>query len=99
MPRTLSKADLANALEDVKVTTSYGDRVTAAAAKRIVDKIFSTITENLQSVDDKVVINGFGTFVVRKRIARDGRNPQTGEKIKLPAGKRIKFKPGSKLRM
>jgi len=46
---------------------------------------------------DKLTLIGFGTFSVTNRKARDGRNPQTGKKIKIPAKKVVKFKVGSKL--
>jgi nucleoid DNA-binding protein len=41
---------------------------------------------------------GFGTFTVRKRNARTGRNPQTGEEIKIKASKTVGFKPGKQLK-
>lgn len=47
---------------------------------------------------DKVTLPGFGTFESRERSARTGRNPQTGEEIKIPAGKRVKVTAGSKLK-
>lgn len=47
---------------------------------------------------DKVTLVGFGTFLVRKRKAREGRNPQTGAKIKIPAKKVPAFTPGKELR-
>ncbi|HDM75975.1 MAG TPA: HU family DNA-binding protein, partial [Deltaproteobacteria bacterium] len=46
---------------------------------------------------DKVTLVGFGTFSVTKREARTGRNPQTGEEIKIPAKKVAKFRAGAKL--
>jgi DNA-binding protein HU-beta len=46
---------------------------------------------------EKVTLIGFGTFSVSKRAAREGRNPQTGKAMKIPAKKVVKFKPGSKL--
>jgi len=46
---------------------------------------------------DKVTLVGFGTFSVSKRAVRQGRNPQTGAAIKIPAKKIARFKPGSKL--
>ena len=54
------------------------------------------VTEALKS-GEKVTLVGFGTFMVAERAARTGRNPQTGEKIEIPARKVVKFKPGSKL--
>ena len=47
---------------------------------------------------DEVKIAGFGTFTLAKRAAREGRNPQTGKKIKIKAKKVVKFKAGSRLK-
>jgi DNA-binding protein HU-beta len=46
---------------------------------------------------DKVTLLGFGTFSVSERAAREGRNPQTGETMNIPAKKVVKFKAGTKL--
>ena len=46
----------------------------------------------------KLSLVGFGSFSVAKRAARDGRNPQTGATIKIPARNVVKFKPGSELK-
>ena len=54
------------------------------------------ITDTLKK-GDKMQLIGFGTFSVSERAARDGRNPQTGKAIKIPAKKVVKFKVGSKL--
>ncbi|MCD6506423.1 HU family DNA-binding protein [Candidatus Poribacteria bacterium] len=66
----------------------------AAAA---VDAVLDTIKESLAS-GEKVSLIGFGSFDVKERKAREGRNPQTGEKIKIPAKKVPVFKPGKQLR-
>ena len=54
------------------------------------------ITDTLKK-GDKMQLIGFGTFSVSERAARDGRNPQSGKAIKIPAKKVVKFKVGSKL--
>ncbi len=56
----------------------------------------AAVTDTLEK-DDKVTLIGFGTFSVSKRAARDGRNPQTGKTIKIPAKNVAKFKVGNKL--
>ncbi len=56
-----------------------------------------TITKALKK-GDKVQLVGFGTFEVTKRAAREGKNPQTGEKIKIKASKAPKFKAGKALK-
>ncbi|MBM9604496.1 HU family DNA-binding protein [Desulfopila inferna] len=62
------------------------------ALKSILDAIAEAVGKG-----DKVTLIGFGTFSVSERAARDGRNPQTGETIQIPAKKIVKFKAGSKL--
>ena len=47
---------------------------------------------------DKITLTGFGTFGTSKRAARNGRNPRTGETVKIPARKAVTFKVGSKLK-
>ena len=63
---------------------------------RAVDATLETIVDALKSADD-VRLVGFGTFSVSSRSATMGRNPRTGEPIKIPASKRGKFKPGKGL--
>lgn len=67
-----------------------------AAAEQVVNSVFSAIAEAMKS-GDKVTLVGFGTFSVSERAAREGRNPQSGEIINIPAKKVVKFKAGSKL--
>lgn len=62
-----------------------------------VDAMFDTVTSALKS-GDKVSLVGFGTFQVRERAARQGRNPKTGELINIPAGKTPAFKAGKALK-
>ena len=68
-----------------------------ADAGRAVDAVIGGVTGALKS-GDSVALTGFGTFEVRSRAARTGRNPQTGEEIKIAAGKRVKVTAGSKLK-
>ena len=70
--------------------------ISKAAAERALTGLLDSITKAL-SKGDKVTLVGFGTFSVSKRSARQGRNPQTGAAIKIPARKVARFKPGSKL--
>ena len=64
---------------------------------QIVDALFASIEEALAK-GEKVQLIGFGTFEVRERAARKGRNPQTGAEIKIPASKVPAFKPGKALK-
>jgi len=66
-------------------------------AEKLVNLVFNKITEGLAD-NDKVVISGFGTFEVRTRVAREGRNPRTGENISIPAQKTPGFKAGKQLK-
>jgi DNA-binding protein HU-beta len=66
-------------------------------ATKAVEAVLETLTETLSKGDD-VRLVGFGTFSVAKREARDGRNPRTGETLKIPATKIAKFKPGKELK-
>ncbi len=68
-----------------------------ADAGRAVDAVLENITGALKSGDD-VRLVGFGTFSVANRAASEGRNPQTGEKINIPASKQPKFKAGKGLK-
>lgn len=67
--------------------------MTKKDAESAVNAVFASISSALMS-GDKVAIVGFGTFDVRDRAARKGRNPQTGAEITIPAKKAIAFKAG-----
>ena len=71
--------------------------LTNKAAKEAVQAIINSIRDSLKR-GEKVVITGFGTFSVRKRIERVGRNPKTGEKITIAARKAPGFTPGKTLK-
>jgi len=68
-----------------------------AAAGRAVDGFIAAVSDALQK-GDQVSLVGFGTFLVRDRAARSGRNPQTGEPISIPAAKNPSFKAGKALK-
>ena len=63
----------------------------------VVDAIFQQMTRALSERQDRVEIRGFGTFNVKQRNAREGRNPRTGETIQIPARKAIHFRAGKEL--
>lgn len=71
--------------------------ITKAAAGRALDSMIDSITDSLKN-GDSVVLVGFGTFSVRDRAARMGRNPQTGEEIQIQAAKVPAFKAGKALK-
>ncbi len=68
-----------------------------AGATRAVDAVLDTITDTLKS-GGQVTLVGFGTFLVRDRAARTGRNPQTGAAIEIKASKAPAFKAGKALK-
>lgn len=70
---------------------------TKKSAEEAVNALVDVITESLTK-GDKVQLVGFGSFEVRKRAARKGRNPQTKEEIKIPASKAPVFKAGKALK-
>lgn len=71
--------------------------MTKKDAEKVVNAFFSTVEDALKS-GDKVQLIGFGTFEVRERQARKGRNPQTGEEISIPAARVPAFKAGKALK-
>lgn len=68
-----------------------------ASAGRALDAVVESISESLQG-GDQVALVGFGTFSVRTRAARTGRNPKTGEEIQIAEAKVPAFKPGKALK-
>jgi len=71
--------------------------ITKAAVGRALDSMIDSISDSLKK-GDSVVLVGFGTFSVRERAARTGRNPQTGEEIQIAAAKVPAFKAGKALK-
>ena len=71
--------------------------ISKAAAGRALDATIDAITSSLKQADP-VALVGFGTFTVRERAARTGRNPQTGAPIQIAAAKVPAFKPGKALK-
>ena len=87
---TLSKAELISSMVDLS-------GLSKADSTRALDAIIASIqTELVQGNDVRLI--GFGTFCVKKREARDGRNPRTGKTIKLAATTLPKFKAGKNLK-
>ncbi|HEX2115012.1 MAG TPA: HU family DNA-binding protein [Alphaproteobacteria bacterium] len=63
----------------------------------VVDALFDNLAKNLRK-GAKIRVPGFGIFVVAKRAARMGRNPATGEPIKIKASKKVRFRPAKELK-
>lgn len=70
--------------------------ITKTQAEKAVDGFVSAVSGALES-GDSVTLVGFGTFSIGSRAEREGRNPRTGEKLKIPASKVVKFKAGKNL--
>ena len=66
-------------------------------ASKLVDTLFDTIVGSLRR-GDQVAVAGFGTFVAKKRAAREGRNPSTGKASQIPARTAAAFKPAAALK-
>jgi len=86
-------------MKKVELVEAVAERagLTKTDATKAIDATFAAITGALKK-GDKVPLVGFGTFAVSKRAARDGRNPRTGEVVKIPARKAVTFKAGSALK-
>lgn len=86
----MNKSELIDAVAE-------GADISRAAANRAVDSMIDSITKALQQ-GDQVTLVGFGTFSVRQRAERTGRNPRTKETIIIPASKMPGFKAGKALK-
>jgi DNA-binding protein HU-beta len=86
----MNKADLANAVADKT-------GMSRQAANQAVEAVFGCISDAMKS-GEEVRVLGFGNFVVSRRAASTGRNPQTGEPMQIKASNQAKFKPGKGLK-
>jgi len=86
----MTKSDLID--EVVKVSS-----LSKKQAETIVNTLFASITDALQR-DDKIELRGFGSFRVRRRRSRQGRNPKTGDRVDVPEKRIPYFKPGKELK-
>ena len=86
----MTKAELITAVAD-------GAQIRKVDAEKAINILIQTISDTLKN-KGRLALAGFGTFSVNQRKAREGRNPQTGKPIKIPATKVVKFKPGKQLK-
>ena len=86
----MTKADLV-----AKIANKAG--MTKASAENALNSFIDSVEEVL-AANGKLTLTGFGTFEVQERNERTGRNPRTGEEIKIPASKVVKFRPGKLLK-
>jgi DNA-binding protein HU-beta len=86
-------------LNKTELVSSVAEKaeITKKEAEKVVGAVFASVEEALAK-GDKVQLVGFGTFEVKQRAARIGRNPKTGEEINIPATKVPSFKPGKSLK-
>jgi DNA-binding protein HU-beta len=82
---------------DLVASVAEAAGLSKADASKAVDAVFDSITGSLKT-GSEVRLVGFGTFAVSTRAASEGRNPRTGEKIKIAASKQPKFKAGKGLK-
>ena len=80
-----------------KVQKALGKETSKRAAEEAVAAVLDAIAAGVKK-EGAVQLIGFGTFTVRKRAARMGRNPKTGESMKIKASKTVGFKPGKALK-
>jgi DNA-binding protein HU-beta len=85
----MNKADLIDAIAATA-------KLTKVDSKKALDSFVKAISASLKK-GEKVTLVGFGTFTVSKRSARQGRNPRTGQPLKIAAKKVVRFKAGSDL--
>ncbi len=78
-----------------KIAANTGLKKVSVA--KVMNTAFEVLEETLKT-GDNVTISGFGSFRVVERAARNGKNPQTGKTIKIPAKKVVRFRPGKTLR-
>jgi len=85
----MNKQDLIDAI-------AKESKLSKANSKKALESFTKTVKKALKK-GDKVILVGYGTFSVVKRAARMGKNPRTGQAIKIPAKKAVKFKAGAEL--
>jgi len=86
----MTKAELVEEVARVSELTKKHSEI-------IVNTVFDSIIEALRK-DEKIELRGFGSFRIRQRRSRQGRNPKTGEKVDVPAKRIPYFKPGKELK-
>lgn len=75
-----------------KLQKSSGKTLSKKVLGEVVDEVFDLVSKSVKK-DKRFSYPGFGTFTLRKRASRVGRNPKTGEQIKIAASKTVSFKP------
>lgn len=91
----MTKSELINAVNAAAAEQDI--ELTKKDTRVLIDLLFETVAGAIKE-DDRFSYPNFGTFSVKSRKARTGRNPQTGEEIQIPASKSVSFRPSPKLR-
>jgi len=89
----MTKAEFVDAIQKAAKGSTLSKRET----EDLIDSIFDVLSKSIKK-DKRFAYPGFGTFTVRTRKARTGRNPRTGDTIKIKASKTVSFKPAPKLK-
>lgn len=89
----MTKAEFVDAIQKAAKGSTLSKRET----EDLIDSIFDVLSKSIKK-DKRFAYPGFGTFTVRTRKARTGRNPRTGDAIKIKASKTVSFKPAPKLK-
>jgi DNA-binding protein HU-beta len=89
----MTKAELVSQV----VKASKGSNLSKKAASELLDVVFDTVGKAIKK-EARFSYPGFGTFTVKKRSARKGRNPRTGAEIRIKASKTVGFKPAPTLK-
>ncbi|GAB1534700.1 MAG: integration host factor subunit beta [Geovibrio sp.] len=83
--------------ELIEIISAENTNLTKKQVEFIVNGVFSSIKDALRN-DDKVEIRGFGSFKIREKNSKMGRNPKTGDKVDVPSKKVPYFKPGKEIK-
>ena len=83
--------------ELIEIISAENTNLTKKQIEFIVNGVFSSIKDALRN-DDKVEIRGFGSFKIREKNSKTGRNPKTGDKVDVPSKKVPYFKPGKEIK-
>ena len=91
----MTKSELIDAINSAAADEDID--LTKKDTRALIDIVFNTVTEAIDT-EDRFSYPNFGTFKVKFRKARDGRNPRTGDKIRIPASYSVGFKPSPSLK-
>ena len=80
-----------------RISANAGVKISKKDAESVIDAAFGVIGQSIRT-EHRFAYPNFGTFAIRERPARDGRNPQTGAKLNIKASKTVAFKPAPTLR-